>query len=421
MPKATANFLTIFLFALSLGLSLPNLGKIQLLVMDEAQTVPGAQSYLGLVPPSSLNSRNPPFGKEVLALSIKIFGDNFFAYRLPSALAAAFTVVLIFRGMLLLTQSNAAGLVAAGLWLTSTLAYLHGRLATLDMMMTCWMLAAAVVFLKSMKHTSALGRARWLWVACALAALGAAVKVLVLLLFPWFLFGLLENRAAWPLKKSLPHFFAAALLLPAEFMALSYQAIGYSLSQIPAEILRMVKLQSTLNRDFSGLSPWYDWFLMKGNLLFYSSVLPTGARYSMLCANNPVLWIGGALSVLLLPLFAWKYRDFLLSLIALMVPMQIAFWLAFKKQTILSYGLALEPWFCWAIALVLFYLCKSIFRSRWALQVWGLSLVAVSGVFFFKKLPLVRGQWVELRGPVSTKGLDETLPSQEFKDNDSHP
>jgi len=317
MHSVSAKILTLILFALGLALSLPNLGRFHSLVMDEAQYIPAVQTYLKKDLQGYSNPRNPPLGKEIIALSMECFGDNYFAYRFPSALAWAGVTGLIFCGVYNLCRSQIAGLMASGLWLTSTLAWIHGRLATLDMMTCFFLLAGAVCFFQVLAKPLSPKRAWWLWLSLGLASLGGAVKALDFILIPWVLVGLVAIRKEWPLRNSLKHALPACLLLPTGILFLSYLIFGTHVSDIPGQFALMVRLQSLPHHEFSGLSPWYDWFLLKGNLSYYSSPLPDGFRYRIWCANNPVLWVGGSFACVALLVLAWRRLEVGFFLVAL--------------------------------------------------------------------------------------------------------
>ncbi|HEX5034415.1 MAG TPA: glycosyltransferase family 39 protein, partial [bacterium] len=152
------------------------LGFPPIQVWDEAYHVPAAQSYLTGVKSSYRNPGNPPLGKELIAASIKTFGDRNWAHRLPSALSAAALGAVLFLAATYLGAWE-WGILAVLLWLASPLAYLHARLAMLDMPTAFFYTAGLAAFLPVLKHPAASGRKRYIVLACALAALGTTVKV----------------------------------------------------------------------------------------------------------------------------------------------------------------------------------------------------------------------------------------------------
>ena len=353
-------------------------------VWDEQYHVPAAQSYLGGLKSAYRNPGNPPLGKELIALSIRLFGDQPWAHRLPSALSAAGVGALLFLGAWYLCAAWESGLLALLFWLGSPLAYLHARLAMLDMPTALFYCAGLLAFLPVLKNPGDPGRRRWIVFACLLAALGTAIKVIVASLFPLFFLGLFLVRDRLPLKRSLPTFFGSAFFLTILAWLLAYGILGIGPSELPKQIRRMVQVQSTMHKDYAGLSSWQDWFLGRGSLWFHSEKTPQGERFAALCANNPLLWIPGALALLGL-LWRGLRGTPLATYLALAVPIQILCWMLLKSQWILSYGLPMEPVFCLAIPFLLHKQFQAKPGGRKFAALWGFCL-ALAGIFYFAKI-----------------------------------
>ncbi len=387
--KRRLLFGTLGIFLCLLPFYLFRLGYPHIQVWDEAYHVPAAQSYLAGVKSSYRNPGNPPLGKEFIALSIRFFGDKPWAHRLPSALAAAALGAILFLAAFYLCGWE-CGLLAVLLWLSSPLAYLHGRLAMLDMPTAFFYTAGLVAFLPVLKNPDRAGRRRWIVLACFLAALGTAVKVIVAALFPLFLIGLFLVRGRLPLKRSLPVLFAASAAAILLAWTAAYGFLGFWPSEIPTQIDRMIRMQSTLHKDYAGLSTWQEWFLGQGSLWFHSEKNEAGLRFAALCANNPLLWIPGGLATLGLLIKGWR-GDSTAAYLGLAVPIQILFWVLLKSQWILSYGLSMEPVFCLAIPFLLNGLFQAKAGGRKFAAVWGFCLVAAAGFYFVKVYPQVFG------------------------------
>jgi dolichyl-phosphate-mannose-protein mannosyltransferase len=392
MQKKNVIFLTILIFLGSLPIYLYGLDKPAIRVWDEQTHILAAQSYFFHRKDLYRNPRNPPLGKELMAISVHILGESFFAYRLPSAVAAAGLTALIFFTGTWLMGSVGGGLLGSWLWVSSTMAYLHGRLATLDMMATFFFFAGLAAFLPAL-HPNSRHRGQWLGLACLLAALGGAVKVLAYLLFPLFLLGLWEIRGVWPLKRSLPQLLIWGLLSTLAVLITSYGLLGYAPQEIPTQIANIYHLQSQLHPSYSGLSPWYDWFIFRGNLWYGSELAETGHRFTASCQNNPVLWIAGTLACLWLLIKNFWKRDAVAGVIAWAIPLQILFWSIFKKQTILSYGLPMEPIFCLATAMGINELASHAKNPRWAQALWIFCLGTASTLYFWSAWQQVKGHY----------------------------
>lgn len=381
-------FLTITIFTcLSLGY-LYRVEQPGVQIWDEQHYIPAAQSYLQGEKEAYRNLRNPPLGKELIVLSIRTFGDNFFAYRLPSGLAAAALGAMLFGVGIWASGFWEGGLLSLLLWLSSTLAFLHARLAMVDMATSLFFFAGLASFLPVMKNPDDEDSSIWLFVACALASLGGSVKVLDYVLFPLFAVGLFAVREKWPLFKSLPRLAIFSSLTAVLTLLVTYGILGYGPGEIPDQFRKMFGLQSFLHKDYAGLSQWYDWFLGRGQLWYLAKLGEEGQRFGALCIQNPVLWTAGSLATLALlfrGLFSKRPLDLVLGLA---IPIQVLFWVIFKEQKILTYGLPMEPSLCLNTSYAL-----SQCMPRRYYRIWAFCLAAGSLLYFWRAFPEVLGNF----------------------------
>jgi dolichyl-phosphate-mannose--protein O-mannosyl transferase len=95
--KTRIGVAAIALFALALRLF--NLGRPKGFVFDEVYYVDGARDYLAYGVEVAKSAPefvvHPPVGKWLIALGIKIFGDNEFGWRFMGALLGSIMVILI--------------------------------------------------------------------------------------------------------------------------------------------------------------------------------------------------------------------------------------------------------------------------------------------------------------------------------------
>ncbi|MBJ6765779.1 glycosyltransferase family 39 protein [Myxococcaceae bacterium JPH2] len=97
-------------------------------VFDEAHYVPAAKC---LINGTVCNEEHPPLAKALIALSIQMFGDRGFGWRLPSVLAGSFTLVLVYLLTRRFTNGGVA-LLAAFLLGFENLWFVHSSIAMLD-------------------------------------------------------------------------------------------------------------------------------------------------------------------------------------------------------------------------------------------------------------------------------------------------
>jgi dolichyl-phosphate-mannose-protein mannosyltransferase len=150
------------------------------LIFDESYYVNAARIILGSPvangdhysgEPAGLdpNDEHPPLGKVLIAASMAIFGDNGIGWRLPSVIAAMIALAALYRIVRSAGESAWLGILAVALFAFDNLAFVHGRIATLDMMVLAPLLAGAWAGL----------RERWL-AAGALTGLAMLVKLTAL-------------------------------------------------------------------------------------------------------------------------------------------------------------------------------------------------------------------------------------------------
>jgi predicted membrane-bound dolichyl-phosphate-mannose-protein mannosyltransferase len=178
-----------------------------LLVFDEVYYVNAARVIAGITPPTDQKYRGVPLGddpnsehpqlvKVMIAGSIELFGDNPFAWRLPSLLLGTIAILAMFALVRAAGGSDWLALVAATLMAADNLALVHGRIATLDVPALALMLGAAIAYLR--------GRPL---VAGILIGIGTAMKLvapylLVVVVLLELFRALPELRsAAWPVVR----------------------------------------------------------------------------------------------------------------------------------------------------------------------------------------------------------------------------
>ena len=119
--------------------------------------------YHGL--PSGLdpNHEHPPLGKALIALSMLIFGDGPLGWRLPNVLMGLAAIALLWALVREAAGSAWLAVGAAALFAFDNLAFVSGRIGTLDMPLVAFLLLGAWLFFR--RSTLLAGG------ACGLAAL----------------------------------------------------------------------------------------------------------------------------------------------------------------------------------------------------------------------------------------------------------
>jgi len=114
----------------------------------------------------------PAFGYQLTAAAMAVFGENRFADRLPSALAAGMTALIIAVYLKRRTGNRQIALLGALMWLGAGLVYGIGTYAVLDMQTTCFL--AFGMFLYHLALFEEPRRTRWMLLALSGGGFGLA-------------------------------------------------------------------------------------------------------------------------------------------------------------------------------------------------------------------------------------------------------
>ena len=113
----------------------------------------------------------PPMGYWMIAASIQLFGENAFAIRLPSAIAAGLSALAAWLIAVRITGRRAMGPLAFIVQATTIGPMIMGSVANLDSMFSAWISLCMVSFYAA---CTSIGRKRIGWLALAGAASGFA-------------------------------------------------------------------------------------------------------------------------------------------------------------------------------------------------------------------------------------------------------
>src|SRR5579872_2867373 len=117
-------------------------------VFDEVHYVPAALQMLGRAPEEPmLNPMHPPLAKQIIALSIRFFGDSALGWRYPATVFGALSVVAIYLcGLALFARQSAA---VAGCLITffNQMLFVQARIAMLDIFALGFALFGIAAFL----------------------------------------------------------------------------------------------------------------------------------------------------------------------------------------------------------------------------------------------------------------------------------
>ena len=365
--------------AAALFLRLFRLSTPQKLIFDEIYYVDGARDFLKFGVEVSANKPefivHPPVGKWVIALGIKVFGDNPFGWRVAVALLGTLSILLIAKIASRIFGALGYGLIAALLAFFDGLNLVMSRTALLDITLTAfllialWFLIERRYLLAGVFFGLALGT-KW---NAIFYILTFATYFVVRELKELYNLNSQENQER-TYRKEIVTLIALRKLQLLVVPLLVYVAswIGWFLSprgwsrswstdngeslfaafrsflHYQFEILNFHK---ALDSGHNYRSSAWQWLLqIRPTSFYYESPKCDGTSCSqeVLAIGTPLLWWSGALSIVILAVL-WirtrKHTLILLGVAAGWLP-----WFAFPERTTFSfYSIVFEPWIILAI------------------------------------------------------------------------
>ncbi len=149
--KNAEDRLFMYLFIISLGIRLLWLDRpIGSLIFDETYYVNVARIILGLpfdqkvyanaTPGIDPNMEHPPVAKLLIALSIAVFGNNGYGWRIPSVVFGMLSIFAFYLLMKRLTSVAWVPIIATFMFTFDNLVFVHSRVATLDIFVVGFMI-----------------------------------------------------------------------------------------------------------------------------------------------------------------------------------------------------------------------------------------------------------------------------------------
>jgi len=397
----------IALFALILRLL--NLGTPKGFIFDEVYYVDGARDYLkygvevtGVDPEFVVH---PPVGKWLIALGIKIFGDNEFGWRFMGALLGSVMIILIALIAQRLFRNTFLTISASALLAMDGLALVHSRTALLDIYLSFFILLATYFFVM-----------RWHWWAGLALGLAVATK--------WSGLYFLALFAAIALYRAFTHHTGRDLIRPTLKTFLQYALLpisiylsswsgwflssrGWARDHSANVITSFLHYHSQMLGFHTGLvekhayqaNPW-SWLVMgRPTSFYYQSPKGCGAdncAQEVLALGTPFIWWLGAIALAVV--FGFWIRSFTqkryepsLNIIIAGIAAGYLPWFFFQKRTVFSfYAIVFEPFLILAI-IYCAYLALIHFKNSRNTHIFMGAVGAAIFINFIYFLPLFTG------------------------------
>jgi dolichyl-phosphate-mannose-protein mannosyltransferase len=292
-------------FALLIGVTTPDK-----FYFDEVHYVPAARQMLEpVMPVPMLNPMHPPLAKQLIALSIRTFGDVPLGWRYPGVLFGALAIVAMYLCGLALFARQGPAVASALLAFFNQMVFVQSRIAMLDIFALAFGLFATAAFMHGFrKHRphrwfALAGVAFGLSIACKWSGLFALATCIVVvavirLMQGWrtqFADGNAEDwyrPDLWPDVRYYHFAFCFALIPAIVYLATFIPLYGLSLPDI-IEAQRRIFSDNTTTAiaGHTYMSSWPSWPLLVRPVWYLFDKIGDDRIAAVVFLGNPlVLW-----------------------------------------------------------------------------------------------------------------------------------
>lgn len=397
---ATSSIVAIVMFLLAHAVLLIGVTTPDKFVFDEVHYVPAARQMLEpVMPQPMLNPMHPPLAKQLIAVSIRIFGDSALGWRYPSVLFGALAVVAIYLCGLALFAAQQPAIACALIAFFNQMLFVMARTAMLDVFALAFELFAIASFLHGFKQ-----RRPHLWFALAGLGFGLAAACKWSGLFPLavsiVIVAVIRLMQGWRTRFEDTgdtdwyrpdlwpdfrwyHFLACFVLAP---------VVVYFATFIPLDGLSVSEFWQAQRRIFSDntttaiaghtyMSSWPSWPFLVRPVWFLFDKLADGRVAAVVFLGNPlVLWPALAALAIALRDFIVRRRADAFLILAFYFGLYLSWALLPRAVGFLYYYL---PAATFASLALVYVLWRESLR-RWLL--WAYVVIAAAG--FAAMLPI---------------------------------
>ena len=384
----TRLYLAIIL-GISALLRIFRLGTPNEVVFDEVYYVDGARDLLAngveLTNGKPEFVVHPPIGKWMIAIGIKLFGDNPIGWRTSAALFGVVSIYLIFLVARKLFKSDFLALLSAALASIDGIHLVMSRTALLDIFLMTFLLGAftALIYQKYLLMALMLG----LGLGTKWSALYFIIAIAIYLFIR-------ERRAL----------ISYVIVIPSVYL-ISWSgwflsSNGWDRQSSSNSLLSLFNYHKEILNFHTGLetdhpyqaSPWNWLILGRPTSFFYDSPKNCGSdncAQEILAMGTPTIWWLGLISIFITIGYFIHRRDKSAGLILLALLSNYLPWLMFpERTTFYFYAIAFQPYLILAIT---FAIKEFLADSQGKRRVWVLSGFSLSALVFLYFLPLYLG------------------------------
>jgi len=292
-------------FALLIGVTTPDK-----FVFDEVHYVPAARQMLEPVMSTPLlNPTHPPLAKQLIALSIRSFGDDPLGWRYPAVLFGSLAIVTMYFCGLALFGAQGPAIAASLIAFFNQMLFVQSRIAMLDIFALTFGLFGVAAFMHGFRQSrphrwfAAAGLAFGLAIACKWSGLfGLATCIVIVavirLMQGWRTQFADGNADDWYRPNLWPdfrwtHLAACFVIIPAVvYLATFVPIFGWSIPDI-LEAQRRIFNDNTTSAiaGHTYMSSWPSWpFLVRPVWYLFDKIGDDRIAAVVLLGNPLVLW-----------------------------------------------------------------------------------------------------------------------------------
>ncbi len=365
-------------------------------------------------------SVHPLLGTSLIALSIKILGNNPLAWRLPGALFGIFMVPLFYMMIKELFHKRNSAILGTILLDVEFMHLTTSRIATLEpfsvffiLLMFYYMIRYINTHFYDTKFSYRLsllarsGIAMGLgiatkWTACY-SAVGLAILFFVHLYQEYHIYKknkdlAISEKFSEETLLTILWCFIVFIFIPIIIYFVSYIPTkvwrdGYSISNVISQIQYMYKYHINLKATHPYQSSWWQWILDIRPIWYYYGTDVNGLSHTISCFTNPIITWVGLISTIYTFYAMFKHKSKIAFVISIGYITALFPWISFVQRCIFAYHFYPTSFF---MILSIVYMCTKLVSYNKKYDKFVKGFVIISILTFILFLPVIAGHGTSL-------------------------
>ena len=363
-------------------------------------------------------SVHPLLGTSIIALSIKLLGNNPLAWRLPGALFGIAMVPLFYMVIKELFRNRKSAILGTILLDVEFMHLTTSRIATLEpfsvffiLLMFYYMIRYVNTHFYDTKLSYRLsllarsGIAMGLgiatkWTACY-SAVGLAILFFVHLYKEYKIYKKNKTKLTTFSKETtytILWCFLVFIFIPIIIYFVSYIPTkvwrdGYSISNVISQIQYMYNYHTNLKATHPYQSSWWQWILDIRPIWYYFGTDANGLYHSISCFSNPIITWVGLVAFFYTVYSLFKYKSKIAFIIVVGYLTALLPWVSLVQRCVFAYHFYPTSFF---MLLAITYMCSKFMNKDKKYQIVVNVFVGLSIFTFILFLPVIAGHATSL-------------------------